>query len=77
MRSVEKRSDEVSIDGESKDIIEHLNSGSELRIVPQTKEGRSLPSPDPELTAAFDEIKRRYRVTRERLQVEDDAPGTA
>ncbi|MEJ7578668.1 MAG: hypothetical protein WKF74_16850 [Pyrinomonadaceae bacterium] len=67
----------MSIDEDPQDIIEHLNTGSELKVIPQTNEGHSLPSPDPELTPALEDMKRRYRVTREKLQVEDDAPGAS
>ncbi len=67
----------MSTDEDSQDIIEHLNSGSELRVVPQTKEGRPLPSPDLEMEAIRDEMKRRYRVTRERIEAGDDTPDAA
>ncbi len=64
-------------DEDPQDIIEHLNTGSELRVVPQTKEGRPLPSHDPEMEAIREDMKRRYRVTRERIEAGDDTPDAA
>lgn len=63
--------------GDDPDIINRLSTGHSLRVVPQNNDGRSRPTPDPELKAMLDEMKRRHRVTREQLEDEDDAPDAA
>ena len=56
-----------------KDELEHLNAGRGLRLVktPETKR----PEPSPELKAMLDDMRRRYRVNRERP--ERDPSGNA
>jgi hypothetical protein len=46
------------------DIIEHLSAGRGPRLV-KTPE-RKRPEPSPELKAMLDDMRRRYRVSRER-----------
>ncbi len=67
----------MSADEASRDINEHLNAGSELRLILQTEKASPLPSLDPELKATLHDMKRRYRVTRERLKAGDEAPDAA
>jgi hypothetical protein len=52
-------------DKDEPDIIEHLNAGRGLRLI-KTPEARR-PEPSPELKAMLDDMRRRYRVSRERL----------
>jgi hypothetical protein len=47
-----------------------------LRAVPQPA-ARPRPEPDPELRAMLDDMQRRYRVQRERLNLGDDEPEAA
>lgn len=47
-----------------------------LRAVPETAEC-PRPEPDPELRALLDDMQRRYRVQRERLNLGDDEPEAA
>lgn len=48
-----------------------------LRAVPQPEAQRPRPAPDPELRATLDDMQRRYRVQRERLNLGDDEPEAA
>ena len=52
------------------DIIEHLSAGGSLRLIKTPEPKR--PEPGPELKAMLDDMRRRYRVTRERI---DRDPG--
>jgi hypothetical protein len=47
-----------------------------LRPVPNPDE-RQQPQPDAETCALLDDLKRRYRVQRERLSIEPDEPEAA
>jgi hypothetical protein len=47
-----------------------------LRVVPQPAV-RPRPEPDPEMRAMLDDMQRRYRVQRERLNLGDDEPEAA
>jgi hypothetical protein len=47
-----------------------------LRALPQPAT-RPRPAPDPELRALLDDMQRRYRVQRERLNLGDDEPEAA
>jgi hypothetical protein len=47
-----------------------------LRLVKNTDE-RSRPEPDPELKEALDDMRRRYKVQRERMGIEDDGKDAA
>jgi hypothetical protein len=51
-------------DKDEPDIIEHLNAGRGLRLI-KTPEAKR-PEPSPELKALLDDMRRRYRVSRER-----------
>jgi hypothetical protein len=51
-------------------------SNSGLRVV-SSQEERPRPSPDPELKAMLDDMKRRYSVQRKRLKDMDDTPDAA
>ncbi len=53
----------------------NISSSRGLRPITEQKGTRSRPAPDPELKAVLDDLNRRYRVMRERLEGEDDAPG--
>lgn len=57
-------------------VIDHLRASNGLRVVPQTDQ-RAKPTPDPELKATLDDINRRYRVQRERIEAGDDTPDAA
>ena len=47
-----------------------------LRLLPTVPE-RVRPEPDPELKATLDDMNRRYRVQRTRVETGDDAPDAA
>ncbi len=48
----------------------------ELRLVPSPEE-RPAPEPDPELKEVLDDMRRRYRVQRERIEREPDDKDAA
>ena len=47
-----------------------------LRLVPSPEE-RPCPEPDPELKEVLDDMRRRYRVQRERIEQEPDGKDAA
>ncbi len=47
-----------------------------LRLLPTVPE-RVRPEPDPELKAILDDMNRRYRVQRTRVETGDDTPDAA
>ena len=47
-----------------------------LRLIP-SPEKRPRPEPDPEQKEMLDDMKRRYRVQRERIDIEDDGKDAA
>ena len=51
-------------DEDEPDIIEHLSEGRALRLI-KTPE-RKRPEPSPELKAMLDDMRRHYRMSRER-----------
>ncbi len=61
---------------DSLDSLERLSAGNGLRAVSQTDQGHQ-PALDPELIATLDDMNRRDRVARERIEAEDDAPDAA
>jgi hypothetical protein len=67
----------MSASDDDKDNIEHLGTGLNLRVVPQTDAERPLPAADTELKALLDDLKRRYRVMHERLEGGGDPPEAA
>jgi hypothetical protein len=61
----------------SSEVNEKDTTRCALRAVAQSPGDRPRPAPDPELKATLDDMNRRYRVQRERIESEDNTPDAA